>query len=306
MKKIVILVLVAILSNGCKKTEESETVIKKEPILTWANPADITFLTPLSETQLNATADVPGTYKYTPASGVILSEGTDQVLNVLFTPTDATNYNPANKTVAIIVGTSICSKVSDYDGNVYNTVVIGTQIWMVENLKVTHYRNGDLIPNVIDIPTWISTTSGAYCWYQNNIANKADYGALYNWYTVADARSIAPDGWHIPTDIEWTELITFIGGRDVAGSKMKEYGDAHWLLHDNLATNETGFTAVPGGSRDNVDGLFRLKGHNNVYWTSTSFNETNALYRYISSDNNYCIDGDYNKRDGFSVRCIKD
>jgi uncharacterized protein (TIGR02145 family) len=137
--------------------------------------------------------------------------------------------------------------VTDIDGNIYHTVTIGTQVWMVENLKTTKYRNGDPIPNVTG-NAWAALTTGAYCWYNNDAATyKATYGALYNWYAVADSRNIAPTGWHVPTDAEWTTLTTFLGGESVAGGKLKETGTNHWTSPNTGATNETGFTALPGG-----------------------------------------------------------
>ena len=112
--------------------------------------------------------------------------------------------------------------VTDIDGNVYRTVKIGTQVWMAEKLKTTRYRNGDPIPNVTDNPQWISLKTGALCWYKNDEANKATYGSLYNWFAVADSRNIAPVGWHVPSDEEWTTLTTCLGGEFFAGGKLIE------------------------------------------------------------------------------------
>ena len=138
--------------------------------------------------------------------------------------------------------------VVDIDGNVYNTVTIGTQVWMVENLKTTKYRNGDAIPNVTGNASWVALSTGAYCWYNNDAATyKATYGALYNWYAVGDSRNIAPSGWHVATDSEWTTLSTFLGGESIAGDKLKEIGTSHWLSPNTGATNSNGFTAFPGG-----------------------------------------------------------
>lgn len=137
--------------------------------------------------------------------------------------------------------------VTDYDGNVYQTVLIGDQCWMMENLKVTHYRNGDPIPHVTDGVTWGNLTSGAYCNYNNDEGNVATYGRLYNWYAVDDSRNIAPAGWHVPSDAEWQTLVDYLGGDAVAGGKMKEAGTTHWASPNTGATNESGFTALPGG-----------------------------------------------------------
>lgn len=118
-------------------------------------------------------------------------------------------------------------EVKDFDGNVYDTVVIGTQVWLVQDLKVTHYQNGDPIPNVTDGTNWSSLTSGAYCDYDNAPSNSTIYGKLYNWFTVRDSRNICPSGWHVPTDAEWETLINHLGGSEVAGCKLKEQGTEH-------------------------------------------------------------------------------
>jgi len=196
--------------------------------------------------------------------------------------------------------------VTDIDGNVYRTVKIGTQVWMAENLKTTKYRNGDPIPIVTDNPQWISLKTGALCRYKNDEAIKATYGCLYNWFAVADNRSIAPIGWHVPTDAEWTILIDFLGGEVAAGGKLKESGTAHWLGPNTGATNISGFTALPGGSRFYTDGAFGNVGSIGNWWSSTANNATNAWDRYLG--HNYAAAGRsyYAKQLGFSVRCIRD
>jgi len=195
--------------------------------------------------------------------------------------------------------------VTDIDGNIYNTVTIGNQIWMKENLKVTHYNNGDEIPNIEDGTEWVGLSTGAYCNYQNDEDFVDTYGRLYNWFTVGDSREICPNGWSVATDAEWTILTSFLGGESIAGGKLKEAGYSHWASPNTGATNETGFTALPGGSRDNEDGLFYKLGMNDVYWTSTESNVEKAWYRYIKHDETYCVKGDYKKGDGFSIRCLK-
>ncbi len=138
--------------------------------------------------------------------------------------------------------------MTDQDGNTYKTITIGTQTWMAENLKTTKYRNGDPIPNVTDISEWYHLTTGAYCDYINTPGSDVTYGKLYNWHTVADSRNIAPTGWHVPSDAEWAILIEYLGGSDVAGGKLKETGTTHWYNPTTEATNESGFTGLPGGS----------------------------------------------------------
>lgn len=174
----------------------------------------------------------------------------------------AVNISDAVYLIAYIFagGPAPCPPVIDIDGNVYQIVTIGTQVWMAENLKVTHYRNGDVIPNVTDGPTWAGLTTGAYCEYDNNVASVATYGRLYNWYAAVDTRNIAPDGWHVPSDEEWKQLETYLGmsqaeadaiglrGSD-EGGMLKETGTSHWDSPNTGATNESGFTALPGGHR---------------------------------------------------------
>jgi len=196
--------------------------------------------------------------------------------------------------------------VTDIDGNVYNTVTIGTQVWMVENLKTTRYRNGDAIPNVTDATAWTTLTTGAYCSYNNNAATyKATYGGLYNWYTVSDSRIIAPVGWHVPTDSEWTTLTTFIGGESIAGGKLKETGTTNWASSNSVATNEFGFTAVPGGSRLD-DGLFYDIGSFGYWWSSTEYSTTSSWYRNMGYNNSNVNKVIHRKQNGFSVRCLRD
>jgi uncharacterized protein (TIGR02145 family) len=195
--------------------------------------------------------------------------------------------------------------VTDIDGNVYQIVTIGTQVWMVENLKVTHYRNGNEIPNVTVPTTWQGLTTGACCEYNNDINNVATYGRLYNWYSVNDSRNIAPAGWHVPSDEEWQILVDYLGDSVVAGGKIKEIGTTHWVSPNTGATNESGFSGLPGGCRYS-NGNFLYMGSYAYYWSSTEYNSDNAWDRYlgfnysqVSHDCNY-------KQRGFSVRCVRD
>ncbi len=202
------------------------------------------------------------------------------------------------------------SKVTDIDGNIYITTKIGTQWWMAENLKVTHYRNGDAIPHVTDDNQWYNLTTGAYCNYNNDTSNVAIYGRLYNWYAVDDSRNLAPASWHVPTDSEWQILINYLGGDAVAGGKMKttgtiEGGDGLWFYPNAGATNSSGFSALPGGYRT-YSGAFNSVGDYANFWSSTESSSDYAWDRYL-----YCCFSDVrryysDKRGGFSVRCIRD
>jgi uncharacterized protein (TIGR02145 family) len=196
--------------------------------------------------------------------------------------------------------------VRDIDGNVYHTVTIGSQVWMVENLKTTKYRNGDPIPNVTDNTAWSNLTTGAYCNYNNNSDNATTYGRLYHWYAVTDSRNIAPAGWHIPTDAEWTTLTTYLGGENVSGGKLKETGTAHWLSPNTGATNETGFTSLPGGYRSNYGAFYDI-GHIAYWWSSTESSMTTAWCRSMYyNTSNVLRSGGLKENAGFSVRCVKD
>jgi uncharacterized protein (TIGR02145 family) len=195
--------------------------------------------------------------------------------------------------------------VTDIDGNVYHTVTIDAQVWLVENLKVTHFRNGDPIPWIPDNPEWEGLTTSAYCDYDNTAANFTVYGRLYNWFAIDDARNIAPEGWHVSTDAEWTALTDNLGGSAIAGGKLKEAGITHWLDPNSGATNETGFSGLPGGHRE-YGGLYDYMNWGGGWWTSTSDNPNDAWIRYLDYGAfdvwSYLED----KRYGRSVRCLKD
>jgi uncharacterized protein (TIGR02145 family) len=201
--------------------------------------------------------------------------------------------------------------VSDIDGNTYKTIQIGTQTWMAENLKTTKFNDSSSIDGVLDDILWWYLARPAYCWYGNNANNMAIYGALYNWYSI-DAetnrhKNICPAGWHVPTDTEWTTLTDHLGGYSIAGGALKETGKLHWRTPNYGATNESGFTALPGGGRD-YNGKFNSYGIglSGYWWSSPDNNNSGAWFRhmfhYYSSVHR--LAGDNN--DGFSVRCIMD
>lgn len=205
--------------------------------------------------------------------------------------------------------------VTDIDGNVYHTVTIGTQVWMVENLKTTKYRDGTSIPNVTDNTEWINLTTGAYCDYNNTPSNSSTYGRLYNWYAATNARNIAPTGWHVPTHADWSTLTTYLGGESVAGGKLKEIGTTHWQSPNTGATNEAGFTALPGGYRHGNKefggfvgdgGGFYEIGLLGLWWSATEIGATDAWYRVMFYDGSNVGKDDFVKEVGFSVRCVRD
>lgn len=202
--------------------------------------------------------------------------------------------------------------VTDIDGNIYNTVTIGTQTWMVENLKTTRFRNGEQIPYVPISSDWINLSTGAYCWYNDDITNKDLNGALYNWYVVNDSRMISPVGWHVASVADWTKLITYLGGTNLAGGKLKESGTLHWRTPNVGATNESGFTALPSGLRSYTDGRYwygPMSNHlySNGHFWSSSEKEPSIGWGYDVDSSHSAIYKDYdNKNVGYSIRCIKD
>lgn len=195
------------------------------------------------------------------------------------------------------------TRPKDIDGNVYDTVVIGTQTWMVQNLKTTKYKDGTTIITNLSNTDWSNTTSGAYTFYNDSIKYKEIYGNLYNWYAVNTGK-LAPEGWHVPTDAEWTTLTTYLGGEIIAGDKMK--ATTLWKPAAGITnTNVSGFTGLPAGNR-NYNGLFTNIGGNGYFWSSTEFGTSRAWARLLSY-NYSSADRDYgSKENGFSVRCVRD
>jgi uncharacterized protein (TIGR02145 family) len=186
------------------------------------------------------------------------------------------------------------------------TVTIGTQVWTSTNLDVATYRNGDTIPEVTDPTAWAGLTTGAWCYNNNDSANGAIYGKLYNWYAVNDLRGLAPTGFHIPSDAEWTTLGTYLGGDSVAGGKMKTTGTSLWLSPNASATNESGFTGLPGGFRL-PDGSFYPPGYDGYWWSSTEFILNYSYLRRMYFNNGILTRDVFgNKLYGSSVRLIKD
>jgi uncharacterized protein (TIGR02145 family) len=198
------------------------------------------------------------------------------------------------------------------------TVIIGTQEWTVKNLDVSRYRNGDIIPEVKDHKKWVELKTGAWCYYNNDPANGKIYGKLYNWYAVNDPRGLAPEGFHVPSDTEWTILTDYLGGEYFAIGKLKETGTAHWNSPNYEATNSTSFTALPGGSR--LDYIYEFYtqnqefnwiGESSKFWSTTENIESEGYswIRYLSHKYIYQDVGrkiHTGKGSGLSVRCIRD
>lgn len=239
--------------------------------------------------------------------------------------------------VALMILLNACAEdpvspttVADVDGNTYHTITIGTQVWMVENLRTSHYRNGDVIPNITDNSAWANLSTGARCDYNNDATNGSKYGHLYNFFAVADSRNIAPVGWHVPTDAEWKILTDYVSAHLgttpsetkalAATTDWRAYSEP-WSIGCNLTlNNSTGFSALPCGSRNGSKGTFNGLGGDTYWWSSTQDNSsfaqygrTTAWYRFMQYNypgvfSIYNLDdaNGFGRQQGFSVRCIKD
>ena len=195
--------------------------------------------------------------------------------------------------------------VKDRDGNDYKTVLIGNQVWMAENLKTTKYQNGDPIANITPNAQWANTNTGAYCSYENTISNDCPSGKLYNWFAVNDNRKICPSGWHVPNEGEWNILSSFLGGDDVAGSKLKSSASQVWESSENATSNNnSGFSGLPAGFRNDFG--FYDQGFYGYWWSTTENDEMFAVSRGLFYDGGAFYRFDEKKSVGYSVRCLKD
>lgn len=238
---------------------------------------------------------------------------------ILFVPVGTKTAYQAAKQWKDFVRIMEFSPVTDYDGNIYHAITIGNQSWLSENLKVTHYRNGDPIPKITDNNSWSSLITGAYCWYDNDSSTYENYyGKLYNWYAV-NTGILCPTGWHVPTDDEWTTLTDYLSnngygyegsGNDIAKSMAATSG---WAIDNNPGTvgndqasnNNSGFLVRPGGIRHNY-GTFEGVGGTSYLWTHTEFDASNVWRRYIDYNLSVLNRNYGNKQNGFSVRCLSD
>ncbi len=260
------------------------------------------------------------TYTFTPTTGQCATTTTmiitiNQPLKYTLTANDSTVC--AGTTVTLSVNLQQSNTVTDIDGNTYPTVQIGTQLWMQENLRTTKYSDGSNIPLVMDNAQWSSnsnngTTFPMMCWYNNDqatyTANK--FGALYNWDAVNPTtngnKNVCPTGWHVPSDAEWTVLSNYLGGRSVAGGKMKTTGMQYWESPNTGATNESGFSGLPGGYRTSDSGAFYLVGRAAHWWSSSEFDTIDVLGHYLNNLYGNVVRGWSSRVRGYSVRCIKD
>jgi uncharacterized protein (TIGR02145 family) len=274
---------------------------------------------------INITVATIGTYSFsTTANGVTFAAAgtftTTGAQNIVLTAsgtpiTLGTNTFTLNTTPNCSFNlTTIPLTVIDIDGNNYSTIQICNQIWTQSNLNVSHYRNGDIIPQVTNSTQWSNLTTGAWCYYQNNTANGIVYGKLYNWHAVNDPRGLAPIGWHIPSDLEWTTLTDCLGGTfidnstvGIAGGKLKQAGTSLWLSPNTNATNSSGFNGLPGGIINYFGTFESLPSTQGSWWASTQFSNPS----FASQRSVYYNSGNVNRNGvglltGLSVRCVKD
>jgi uncharacterized protein (TIGR02145 family) len=314
MKKIIFLLTLIMFFNSCKKNPDGSVTVV--PIA----PSNLTAIV-ISNTQVNLSwSDLStnetgfkierkigaGIFVLVSSVGTNITTYSDNGLSPNTTYTYRVfAYNSAGPSL------TYSNEVTVSTGGATGTnATICSQVWMTQNLDVNTYRNGDPIPQVTDPIQWANLTTGAWCYYNNDPAHGAVYGKLYNWHAVNDPRGLAPTGWHVPSNAEWTTLESCLGGGLVAGGKMKELGILHWNTPNTGATNSSGFTGLPGGRRSATNGMFVNIGLSGNLWTSTeiSFNNTRAgnwsVYHDGAGISSQGGSGD-DKKVGLSVRCIK-
>jgi uncharacterized protein (TIGR02145 family) len=193
----------------------------------------------------------------------------------------------------------------DQDGIKYPTIVILGKRWMASNLRTSKYRDGSAITNAKTNPEWTSQAGGAWCNYDNLALNDKTYGKLYNWFTVTSPKELCPTGWKVPSDADWDNLISYLGDVNKAGLKMRTTGTSLWNSPNEGATNSSGFSGVPGGSRSDF-GSFGFKGAGAFFWTSSEFDATYSRFRSLNGDLPTVTDGYDRKKIGMSVRCMEE
>ena len=330
--KYIVLLSLVLLLIGCKKDEKESTAVAPVaqtnsaswPGRHWAvlkgqvngknQLTTVTFQYDTTSSYTHAVSPVPDTTslnksinftitltglkpktKYHYRVNAVNASGIGNGADVTFTTTDTTriiiNFNPD----------LIYDSIYDSEGNKYRTIEIGTQTWMAENLRSTKLNDGTDIPFVPDVTLWSGLTTPGYCWFNND---SVGYGALYNWYTVNTGK-LCPEGWHVPEDDEWTLLTDYLGGKSVAGGKLRETGTSHWQSPNTGATNETGFTGLPAGYR-NAAGGFNSFGSYAFWWSSTEWSSIGAWYRDVYYGYNSVDRSNSNKKSGANIRCLKD
>jgi len=243
-------------------------------------------------TDICCDTDIPGTITTTPKAWVRYTKEGKIVPGSLVVGNSYPNSGIWKEVIIDVCCKQHCS----------GEVQIGEQIWTKCNLNTNRYLNGDLIPEVTDPVEWANLTTGAWCYYNNDPANGAIYGKLYNWYAVNDPRGLGVSGYHIPSESEWVSLADYLGGEDFSGTKMKS--TSGWYKNGN-GNNSSGFSGLPGGRRSS-NGPFNGIGEFGFWWSSTGFNPDYAWARYLPYSNGTVDSSNDGKAAGFSVRCLRD
>lgn len=325
--------LLSLIINSCKKTETTDPTKVTASFTTDKEKGDSPLIVKFSNASTNATTylwdfgDGTATSIEIDPTHIFVNKSTISAANFTVTLTAThEDYTTANRTkvislnkstnatngnsTAVFNSTKTFGTMIDQEGNVYKTIIIGTQTWMAENLRTTIYRDGTAIPKVTDQVAWRVLTTDGCCPYNYDgtadAVSVATYGRLYNWYAVTDGHNISPEGWHVPTDAEWNTLTTQLGGESVAGGKMKETDKHHWIAPNTDASNESGFTALPSGFRDGFDGEFYGLRNGGGYWSSTTNGAEGAYFRSIYYNSAVAYRYGFLKTWGFSIRCVKD
>ena len=286
-------------SSGGNITNDGGTPITQRGLV-WST-------TPNPTTANNLTSEGSGTGSFS-SNLTGLTASTTYYMRAYATNSNGTSYGNELSFIPSASGNIISNLGAGVTFNGYNylSIVLGNgQEWMSENLRTTVYANGDTIPNVTNATEWSNLTTGAWCHYNNFSGSENPYGKLYNWYTVNDSRNVCPTGWRVPSNTEWTVLRNYLGVDSVAGGKMKSTGTQYWSTPNIYATNETGFSSLPGGVRNTV-GIFEGSGIMSYYWNSQELDAYFAMgydQRYDTGN----FGGNYMRKGyGYSVRCIKD
>lgn len=315
-----VITAIALILSGCSKEDAADIPEPEDPAVIWEKPEAIRYGTELGQSQLNASADVPGIFIYDPPAGTILLPGTKQLLSAIFRPEDSVRYNAVN--VAVFIDVLGPATLSDTDGNIYGTVTLGRQVWMAENLKTTQLAHGTPILHEPKEDDWTSHDTPAYCWYENDsIVNGSLYGALYNWHTVETGK-LCPSGWHVPDTAEWKELEEYLisagynydGSLDANKIAKSMSASGHWGESTTEGspgntdypekTNASGFSALPGGR---IDGQGpRGLTWEACFWTSSAHTGTISYARRVIATESGLIDFAMGNGVGFSVRCVMD
>jgi uncharacterized protein (TIGR02145 family) len=235
-------------------------------------------------------------------NGTVESHSISDIINVDFAASQSQHSCSAD---SVHNPNLIYGNMTDQEGNLYKTIVIGSQEWMAENLKTSVYRNGETISNITDSIQWSNLTTGAWAYYKNDSLFECPFGKLYNSYAVTDPRHLCPIGWHEPTNVEWTILTGYLGGEATCGGKLKSTSVQYWISPNQEATNESGFSALPSGYRISY-GFYATIGYGGFWWSSSVFSDFESSYIFLGY-----LEGNYSqfnclKQNGLNVRCLKD